>query len=138
MKDKRFKGLGAIIKEALASMSSYSALRVSEIFDNWLELMGASLQRLLLFSKIFGLAAFLFGIFAAANDAYLALWIQVYEAKEPGNLGVLWALLADATTGLLLGLPVAIVYLALYALAAGIFIGCKGKRAKAFLPSARQ
>lgn len=119
-------------------MSSFSALRVSEIFDNCLEIIGSSLKRLLFFFKIFSLAVFLLGIFAAANDAHIAFWAQAYVATEQSNPGAFWAGLADAAKGPPFGLAVAFVYLALYALGTVNLLDCKRKIANNLLQSARQ
>jgi hypothetical protein len=138
LKDERLKQIGMLIKQELASLSSYSALKVSEIFDNCLEYIAYSLRRLLFFFKIFSLAVFLLGIFAAANDANIAFRAQAYLAQEPGDLGALWAGLADAAKGPRFGLAVAFVYLVLYALGTVNLLDCKRKIANNLLQSTRQ
>lgn len=87
---------------------------------------------------MFSLGAFLLGIFAAASYTRLAFWAQAYVVKEPGNLGALWSVLADAAKGLRFGLAVAFVYLALYALGTVNLLDCKRKIANNLLQSARQ
>lgn len=87
---------------------------------------------------MFSLGAFLIGIFAAASYTRLAFWAQAYVAKEPGNLGALWSVLADAAKGLRFGLAVSFVYLALYALGTVNLLDCKRKIASNLLQSARQ